>query len=160
MSIQGRALALLALVALTLSLVGVASADPPSRSFVPASPASGRFCADFDVLVTPVINKEYAITFSSGATIITGRFGAQLTNLANEKTIEVNASGPVFVSADGATITLRGNSLLFGEAGFFGPGSPPTLQLVSGVVTISFSSEGITGVSKTGKVRDLCAELA
>jgi hypothetical protein len=157
MSIQRRALALIGLVGLMLSLVGVASADPPSRDFVPASPASGRFCADFDVLVTPVINNEYAMTFSSGATIITGRYRAQLTNLGNENTIEVNASGPIFFSADGTTVTLRGNTLLFGEAGFFGPGSLPTLQLVSGVVTVSLSTGA---ASKNGHIRDLCAELA
>ena len=160
MTIHGRVLALVGFVVLTLSVVGVASADPPSRDFVPASPASGRFCADFDVLVNPVQNNEYAIAFSGGATIITGRYVAQLTNLENDKTIEVNASGPVFVSADGSAITLRGNSLLFGEAGFFGPGSTATLQLVSGVVTVTASSGGVTGVTKTGRIRDLCAELA
>ena len=160
MTIYGRVLALGGLVALMLSLVGVASADPPTRSFVPAPPASGRFCTDFDVLVEAVENNEYATTFSSGATIITGRLVEELTNLANDTTIRINASGPVFVSEDGATVTLRGNTMLFGEAGDFGLGSPPTLQLVSGVVTVSLSSEGITGVSKTGKVRDLCAELA
>jgi hypothetical protein len=159
-TIHARVLALGGLVALMLSLVGVASADPPSRSFLPAPPASGRFCADFDVLVEAVQNNEYATTFSGGATIITGRLVEQLTNLANNKTIELDASGPVFVSEEGTTVTLRGNTLLFGEAGDFGPGSPATLQLVSGVVTVSLSSEGITGVSKTGKVRDVCAELA
>jgi hypothetical protein len=48
----------------------------------------------------------------------------------------VNASGPGFFAADGSTLTLRGRSLLFGEAGFFGAESPPTLTLASGETVI------------------------
>lgn len=144
--------------ATALSLAGVASADPPTRSPAPAGPVSGRFCPGFDVLLTPVIDAEYTITFSSGATIEAGRFVVQLTNLATQKTIEVNASGPVFFSSDASAITLRGNSLFFGEAGFFGPGSPPTLQLVSGTSVVSTSDLSIT--QRTGHVQDLCSQLA
>jgi hypothetical protein len=56
---------------------------------------------------------------------------------------------------------LRGNSLLLGEAGDFGPGSPPTLQLVSGVVTLTFGPDGaITNVTRVGQTTDLCPILA
>jgi hypothetical protein len=82
------------------------------------------------------LRKEKAITFSTGATIITGHFVDEVTNLSNGKTIRVNASGPGFFAADGSTLTLRGRSLLFGEAGFFGAESPPTLTLASGETVI------------------------
>jgi hypothetical protein len=147
----------LGLAVIALISVQVASADPPTRSPAPSPPVSGRFCPGFGVLVNPVINSEYAITFSNGATTVTGRFVVDLT--ANGKTIQVNASGPVFFSPDGSTVTLRGNTLVFGAAGDFGPGSPPTLRLVSGVVVVTVGSGGVTGLSVTGNNTDLCSLL-
>lgn len=40
-------------------------------------------------------NNEYAKTFSSGATLVTGKFKGELTNLASGKTVPINISGPV-----------------------------------------------------------------
>jgi hypothetical protein len=52
---------------------------------------------------------------------------------------------------------LRGNSLLFGEAGDFGPGIPATLVVTSGTVTLR---SDVPGYTLQGYSRDLCAELA
>ena len=149
-------------LAAALFCVPSASAAPPTITPVPSESASGRFCPDFDVLLTVVANKEKAITFSSGATIITGRNVIELTNLSTGKTIRLNTSGPGFISADQSTLTLRGRGLLFGEAGFFGPGAPPTLTLVSGVAVITLDAQGNpTGLSVgPGHTEDLCPVLA
>jgi hypothetical protein len=147
-------------VAATLAAVPVAWATPPTITPVPFTTATGRFCPGFDVTVSEATNKEKAITFSSGATIITGAFAAELTNLSNDKTVLVKASGPVFISSTGTSVTLRGQTLLFGEAGFFGPGAPPTLQLVSGVVALTIGPGGVTNKAVTGVVDDLCPVLA
>jgi hypothetical protein len=151
----------LVISALALLLAPPASAVPPTISPAPAESATGRFCPDFDVFVNPVSNKEKAITFSTGATIITGHFVDEVTNLSNDRTIRVNASGPGFFAADGSSVIIRGRGLLFGEAGFFGPGSPATLTLVSGQTVIPLDDQGApTGLSVTGHSVDLCAALA
>jgi hypothetical protein len=151
----------LGLTLFTSLVVPVALADPPTRTFVPSPTFSGSFCPAFDVQVTAIVNREYAISFSNGATIITGHFVEELTNLTTGKTIQVNASGPLFVTADGSTVTLRGRTLLFGEAGDFGPGSPPTTTLLSGVAVITLGPDGtVTSLTTTGHSEDLCATLA
>jgi hypothetical protein len=150
-------LALLGLAALALSVVSAASAEPPTRTFVGATPVSGPFCPGFDVLVTPVFNKEYAITFSNGAVIIEGPSFSDVTNLSNGKTIEINSSGPGFFSADGSTLTAPGAQGIFLPAGALSPGSPPVSQLLSGVLVVDLATGAI---SETGHIRDLCAEIA
>ena len=147
-----------ALAGVAAMIIPTAAADPPIRFPLPSSDFTGAYCADFDVTIHITANKEVATVFSNGAAIVTGTFKVELTG--NGKTISVNASGPVFFSSDGTTAVLRGNSLVFGEAGDLGPGSPPTLQLVSGVVTLTAADGSITGVTRTGETRDLCAILA
>ena len=56
----------LAVSALALMCAPAASAARPTITPVPAEPETGRFCPDFDVFINPVINKEKAITFSTG----------------------------------------------------------------------------------------------
>lgn len=154
-------LSALAVSALALVCAPAASAARPTITPVPAEPETGRFCPDVDVFINPIINKEKAITFSTGATIITGHFVDEVTNLSNGKTIRVNASGPGFFPADGSSVILRGRSLLFGEAGFFGAGSPATLTLASGRTVIPLDAQGNpTGLSITGHAVDLCPVLA
>jgi len=137
--------------------LSIAAADPPTRTPAPAGPFSGSFCPGFDVLVTPVVNREYSIAFSNGAVITTGRLVVQLTNLSSGTSIVVNASGPGFFSDDGVSFTLRGATLVLDTGGFLYPGSPPATQLLSGALAF----DGLTGnVSETGHIRDLCSELA
>ena len=150
-------LSLVAVAATAFSVVSIAAADPPTRTFSPAVPFSGSFCPGFDVLVTPVVDKEYSIVFSNGAIITAGRFVTQLTNLSSGTSIVVNASGPGFASADGTTFTLRGASLVLDSGGFLYPGSPPDTQLLSGVLVIDAFG---TAVTERGHIRDLCKELA
>jgi hypothetical protein len=147
---------LVGVASLALSVVSIAAADPPTRTYSAQAPFSGSFCPGFDVLVTPLINQEYSIAFSTGGVITTGRLVLQLTNLSSGTSIVVNASGPGFLSDDGATFTLRGNTLVLDSGGFLYPGSPPDTQLLSGVLLIDANGN----VSETGHIRDLCPALA
>ena len=160
MTLQRLLLVVAALAGVAAMIVPAAAADPPIRFPLPTPPdITGAYCADVDVTVHVTSNKEVATIFSNGAAIITGTFKVELTG--NGKTVSANASGPVFYSSDGTTQVLRGNSLVFGEAGDLGPGSPPTLELDSGTVVITYASDGsVTNVTRTGNVRDLCAVLA
>lgn len=146
--------------AAVVSVVSVASADPPTRTYLPAGLSGAPACPGFTVLVTPVIDKEYSIVFSNSAVITTGRLIADVTNLSTGKTIEVNASGPGFESTDGTTITLRGETLLVNPPSWFGPGLTPGAQLVSGVVVVNVAGVRPMILSETGHIRDLCSELA
>jgi len=138
--------------------VSTAAAAKPVKSPVPFSDVTGQFCEDFPVLVQATTNKVFVITFDSGRVLSAGAFKLRLTNLETNEVINVNASGPVMFSSDGATVTLRGNSVLAGETGFFGPGSPPRLSLISGSVVIDLATGSV--LSETGRSRDLCARLA
>jgi hypothetical protein len=149
---------ILAVAVISAVLVPVASADKPIKEPAPApSMFTGQFCADFMVQVNILVNDEFAIIFGDGHVIIAGRFIAEAINLETGESVTVNVSGPGFFDASGDVATLRGNSLLFGEAGDFGPGIPATLVVTSGTVTLR---SGVPGYTLQGYSRDLCAELA
>jgi hypothetical protein len=78
-----RVLALGVALAAALAFASAASADKPVS-----------LCPDFDVLVHVLVNKEQAITFSSGATIIIGQLKVELTNLETDETVAANISAP------------------------------------------------------------------
>jgi hypothetical protein len=152
--------AVAALAGVAALIVPAAAADPPFRISLGTPPdITGRYCPGFDVTLHASANNEVATIFSNGAAIITGTFKVDVSG--NGKTVSVNASGPVSFSSDGTTQVLRGNSLVFGAAGDLGPGSPPTLELDSGIVVITYGPDGsVTSVTRTGNTRDLCAILA
>jgi hypothetical protein len=152
-----RLLVLAASTALAmLTLAPVAGAEPPVREFVPASDFTISGSCAFDVAAHVVANKEYAITFSNGATLVTGALMATLTNVSDPtKSITLNIPGPGLntVSDDGTlTIDARGPWL------FFYPG---VLAFTTGHITFTVSPSGeITLEQRGGTNRDLCSVLA
>ena len=76
-------------------------------------------------LAEPLRRLDIWRTKRDGTTVITGRLVLQVTNLSTGKSVVVNASGPAFLSADGAQLTLRGNSLIVGQADDFYPRAAP-----------------------------------
>jgi hypothetical protein len=155
---------LIAAVAATCALASgatLAAAEKPSIEPVENSDLVGRFCEgeDFQVLVHPLESSNaFQITFSDGGTIFAGKLKLRVTNLETGKTITFNASGPAFVPSDGTTITLRGATLLVGEAGFFGPGSEARLTLGGGPIVVDLVTGAI--LSEKGHSTDLCPILA
>jgi hypothetical protein len=141
------AAALAVVLATTAVLASTATADPPTR--FPIDNGSqftfSGLCA-FDVQFTVLANNEYGITFSNGTTIITGRLVFQLTNLSNDKSIVVNASGPGKFTPTSTFVT--GTSLFLGF---------PGLLLTRGPLT--FDQNGNPIITSAATV-DLCAALA
>lgn len=155
---RSKLLFLIAIAVVSAILVPAASADKPSKEPAPSpSTFTGQFCADFMVQVNLVVNQEFAISFGDGRAIVAGRFILEVINLETAESVTVNVSGPVFFDASGEFAVLRGNSLLFGEAGDFGPGTPATVVVTSGTATFQ---NGVAGYTLQGTSRDLCAELA
>ena len=150
-----------ALVGVALAASPLASADRPIRVQVPATDATGQYCEDFPVLIHPTRNNEFATIFSSGAVLVTGALRVEVTNLDTGETIELNIPGPGFFSPDGSTVIGTGPWLLFGEAGFLGPGSPAGVVFVSGRFVLTFDDQGtVTGFTMQGQIQDICAALA
>jgi hypothetical protein len=133
-------------------------ADKPVREPAPFPDTIGQFCDDFEVLIHAIFNRETLTFFIDGRVHLAGSFKAEVTNLETNKTIEVNASGPLTITADGTTLVGVGRGLLFGEAGFFGPGAPAELSLNSGQIV--FSAVDFSILSRVGHTEDLCEELA
>jgi hypothetical protein len=155
---RSKLLFVVAIAAVSAVLAPAASAEKPTKEPAPFPPSlTGQFCADFMVQVNLVTNDEFVITFGSGRAIVAGRFVLEVVNLESGESVTVNVSGPVFFDASGETVILRGNSLLFGEAGDFGPGTPAGVVVASGTAT--FQNE-VPGYTLQGTSRDLCAELA
>ena len=102
---------------LALSFGPVAGAEAPVREFVPASDFTISGSCAFDVALHIVGNKEYGITFSNGATLVTGSLKVTLTNVSDPtKSITLNIPGPGLntVSGDGTfTLDARGPWLFF-----------------------------------------------
>jgi hypothetical protein len=136
----------------------LAAQNIPVREPAPFPDATGQFCTDFQVLVHAVENRDVMTTFSDGRINIAGRLILEVTNLESGKSIVLNAFGPGMINPEDATISLEGPFLLFGEAGFFGPGSPAELSLNAGQAVVSLNDFSI--LSRVGHSEELCAVLA
>ena len=140
-----------------LALAPSAAADKPTIEPAPFGVFTGQYCEDFLVRVSETTNRGTAKIFSDGSVIITGTLNVDVTNVETGKTISLNISGPAMFSSDGTTLVGVGKWLFFGEAGFLGR-TGPTLETSDGRFVLELA--GGTFVSRTGHVRELCAELA
>ncbi|HEY3018282.1 MAG TPA: hypothetical protein VGJ23_05575 [Gaiellaceae bacterium] len=146
-------------------LVPTALADQPVRT--PAPPPAGTsftlsgVCA-FDVQVTFLVNKEYTLTRSDGAQIITGRLVVEFTNLSTDQSVVLNISGPVFTSVGSSTLILAGSSVIFYFPGDLGSGTPGALLLTHGPVIGTFGPTGalVSLAQTSASATDLCEVLA
>ena len=135
----------------------VASAEKPTKEPTAPDMFTGRFCDDFMVQLNVLVTENCAITFANGREFIGGRLIVEAVNLETSTSVTVNIYGPVFIGSGGDPFILRGNSILFAEAGDFGPGTSATLVVTSSSVT--FRAD-VPGYTLQGRSRDLCAELA
>jgi len=151
---------------LGLLVAQTALADRPSRDAAPPPPGtvialtSGECPFPVDLLV--LTNKEYTLTFASGAQIVTGQLSIRATNVTSGRSVDLNVSGPLFTSVGGSTLVLSGSSLLFLPAGATGANSPGVLWLTRGPVLIDLSGPFLTFrlIAAGSSVTDLCAVLA
>src|SRR5688572_3601103 len=77
------------------ALAGNAAADKPDRAPAPSGPLdfpAGMVCP-FPVAGVTTENRQHLTAFANGKVAFNGYFEAQLTNVANGKSITLNASG-------------------------------------------------------------------
>ena len=143
-------------VAAALLVPSVAVADKPIREGLPAEDFTIQGSCAFDVDLQVLVDKEFITTFSDGRQLITGRLVVRLTNVDAGKSIDLNISGPGFLTPheDGSlTLKQNGRSLLF---------LPGLLELTIGPVVIEIDPNGnAVSVTRTSAATvDLCPVLA
>jgi len=149
------AICTLGVLAVWCTLAPAAGAEKPTREFIPAPDFVIEESCSFDVGVHVVANKEYGITFSNGATLVTGALKFTLTNLDNRsKSITLNIPGPglfTFTSDGALTIDAHGPWLFY----FSG-----VLLYSTGHSHLNVSAAGVFSLSQQGGTStDLCAVL-
>jgi hypothetical protein len=112
----------------------------------------------FPVTQHLLINNEYIVIFTGDhPAIITGALKARITNDITGKGIDVNISGPAFITAnaDGSTtVTLAGRSTIFLP-------DRPGFWLTSGAATVVIGPTGnAVSLSLPNSAQDLCPVLA
>jgi len=148
-------------VVVALCAAATASADPVTRTRVPPPDDLTVTGCGFDVLVQSVEWNIVSTTFNNDASpvveIQSGSAKTQLTNLETGETITVNISGPLVVKVlgDGSSIIAEEGPWLH----FLVPGLP-AIFLTEGRVTITIDTAGNVTVANSGRIVDLCAELA
>jgi hypothetical protein len=153
-------------IMLAAIMAQTALADRPARDPAPPPPGtvisltSGECPFPVDLLV--VANKEYTLTFASGAQIVTGQLSVRATNVTTGSSVDLSVSGPLFTSVGGSTLQLSGSSLLFLPAGATGANSPGVLWLTRGPVLIDLSGQFLAFrlIAADSSVTDICAALA
>ena len=144
------------LVVAAAIVVPVAAASRPDIEPVPAEDFTlpADICG-FEVGVDILANKEKAITFSDGSTMVTGALKMRLTNLGDPtRSIVLNIPGPGRFSESGLKAT--GPWLFFFFPGELGEGSPAILAYTTGRVRIDDAGFHQLGGTRT----DLCPLLA
>jgi hypothetical protein len=166
MARQALAICVVALVA--AALAGSAAADKPDRGPAPAADfefPAGLVCP-FAVSGTVVENRQHLTSFANGKVAFNGYFEAQLTNVANGNSINVNSSGAVRVTEAGDDVRIQSSGPLiwFLFPGDAGPGDVSTgrTYLVHGNTEVLADPETFTfhSFEAKGNVTDLCAALA
>lgn len=155
---------LMAVIALTLSVVTPAAANPPTNDPAPFPP--GGITLDppictFPVLVTALQDNAKLITFydSQGQPrvyITNGAIKLRLTNTTNGKTLDLNVSGPGRFNADFTTLTTWGTWLTYLPTPF--TGAPSQLFLVTGHSVFDFNTSSFQLIG--GRTENLCPRLA
>jgi hypothetical protein len=143
-------------VAAALLVPSVAAADKPIREGLPAQDLTIQGSCAFDVDLHILVNNEFITTFSDGRQLITGALVVRLTNVESGKSIDLNISGPGFITPheDGSvTMELSGRSLVF---------LPGVLELTSGPAILQIDANGnVVSYTKTSAATvELCAVLA
>src|SRR2546428_14003936 len=146
-------------LALLVLLSGAALATgKPVRIFIGGPLDVPVESCPFPVTQHVLINNEYILIFTGDhPAIITGSLKSFITNDRTGQGIDVNISGPAFITgnADGSTtVTLAGRSTIFLP-------DRPGLWLTSGAATVVIGpNENTVSLSLPNSAQDLCPVLA
>ena len=163
-----QALVLCAVALAAAGLAGSAAADKPDREPAPSGPLdfpAGLVCP-FAVSGAVAENRQHVTVFANGKVQFNGFFAATITNVANGKSLTLNASGSVRLTqaGDDQLIESSGPIIWFLFPGDAGPGDTTTgrtiltkghTEVVADPDTFAFHS-----LETDGNVTDLCAALA
>ena len=156
-----RAATFAALV-LTLALPAVAGKPTIQISPFVSEFISGADGCGFDVLLLPEPGKpngEKIIEFAN-AYVESGPLFVTAENLATQKTITLNISGPAQASFTGETLALEGPQTGVLPASLAGPAGLPLVFYATGRTVYQYDAFGnLTSVSFAGKAYDLCQML-
>jgi hypothetical protein len=123
---------------------------------------------EFDVMFDELTNREYLTTFfdkdgNLTRMLITGSLKTQLTNTSNNKSMDVNISGPgkIIVDEDGTETYYSGGTWLIYLSPTDVPDFQPRMFLSSGRMVIEVSGGVITSLTIVGgRTVDLCSALS
>jgi hypothetical protein len=105
------------ILATCCAIAPVAGAGKPAREFVPAEDIIIEGSCAFEVGAHVIANNEYGITFSNGATLVTGALKITVTNLSDpSKSVTLSIPGPglfTSTSSGGLSIDAYGPWLSF-----------------------------------------------
>jgi hypothetical protein len=160
-----RLILILTTASIMLALVPVASADKPTREFLPSEDFVIEGICPFAVDVHILANNAFITTFSDGRQLLTGTLKVRLTNLDDpSKSLDVNISGPGVqrVTEEGEfVLKATGRWLFFFSPGDLGPGDPGLLVITTGLAILRVDAEGnFSFTHRTGTTTDVCAALA
>jgi len=166
---------LVAVMALVMPMASPAAATSPTMQETPfpsdgiwldgtlhaGSPFPPALVCAFPVLITALQDNAKLITFynSQGQprfSITNGALKLRLTRTDNNKTLDLNASGPGRISADGTTLTTWGPWLTFLPTPW--PTAPSQLFFTTGQSVFDYSVPSFRLIS--GRTVDLCSQLA
>ena len=152
-------------VAIVLALGGQpANAGKPERNPIPPfhdTFEAGVACP-FAVAVDQLRINERITILSNGRVFLTGNSVQRITNLDNEKSVVVNASGPFTLTEANGVVTFiaRGRNIFTFFQDQLGPGSPPAILVTTGLAIYTQSESGITFSHDVGTTENLCLTLA
>jgi hypothetical protein len=145
-----------------------ADASKPDREPLEKSTFLITDSCDFDVLYDETTNREVFTTFfdkegNPTKMLITGSLKARLTNMSNDKSLDVNISGPgkITLNEDGTETWYSGGTWLIFLSPVDVPDFQPRLFLSSGRMVIEDTEGVITSLTVVGgRITDLCAALS
>ena len=110
----------------------------------------------FPVRIEITANKEYVKFFSDGRLLVNGKLFVRITNLDTGESIDLNISGPSYITPTSERSMGRGIFLLFPEDA----GGPGIVLNTGRVDTIRGEDGFITNYTVRGTSVDVCAALS
>jgi hypothetical protein len=145
-----------------------AEAGKPDREPIEGGSFVVSDACEFDVLFEELTNREFFTTFydkdgNPTRMLITGSLKAQLTNMSNNKSMQVNISGPghIALNEDGTETYLSGGTWLIFLSPSDVPSFEPRMFLFSGRMIIEDTGGIITSLEVIGgRMINLCKALS
>jgi hypothetical protein len=146
----------------------IVNAEKPVREPLPSESFVTSDACEFDVYFEVFTSRSFITTFfdtdgNPTRMLITGALKGQLTNLSNNKSMDVNVSGPgrVILNEDGTQTWYSGGTWFLGLYPEDAPDFQPRAFLYSGKMVLEIGGGNITSITLAGgHLVDVCAALS